>query len=74
MYLFKKYCSERTLPLIDDRRTVGNTSTGSTVSLSTIPDAFVERIEVISVGASALYGSDAVLGVVTIFTKRNFEN
>ncbi|MEP0354344.1 TonB-dependent receptor plug domain-containing protein [Paraglaciecola sp.] len=65
--------SERTLTLIDGRRTVGNTSTGSTVSLSTIPDAFVERIEVISGGASALYGSDAVTGVVNIITKRNFE-
>ena len=65
--------SERTLVLIDGRRSVGNTSTGSTVSLSTIPDAFIDRIEVISGGASALYGSDAVTGVVNIITKRSFE-
>ena len=65
--------SERTLTLIDGRRTVGNTSTGSTISLSTIPDAFVERVEVITGGASALYGSDAVTGVVNIILKEDFE-
>ena len=65
--------SQRTLTLIDGRRTVGNTSTGSTISLSTIPDAFVDRIEVITGGASALYGSDAVTGVVNIITKNQFE-
>ncbi len=65
--------SSRTLTLIDGRRTVGNTSTGSTISLDTIPDAFIERIEVITGGASAVYGSDAVTGVVNIITKDNFE-
>jgi len=65
--------SSRTLTLIDGRRTVGNTSTGSTISLDTIPDAFIERIEVITGGASAVYGSDAVTGVVNIITRDNFE-
>lgn len=65
--------SQRTLTLIDGRRTVGNTSTGSTISLSTIPDAFVERIEVITGGASALYGSDAVTGVVNVILRDDFE-
>ena len=65
--------STRTLTLIDGRRTVGNTSTGSTISLDTIPDAFVERIEVITGGASALYGSDAVTGVVNVIMRDNFE-
>jgi len=65
--------SSRTLILIDGRRTVGNTSTGSTISLDTIPDAFIERIEVITGGASAVYGSDAVSGVVNIIMKDDFE-
>lgn len=65
--------SSRTLTLIDGRRTVGNTSTGSTISLDTIPDAFVERIEVITGGTSAVYGSDAVTGVVNIITRDDFE-
>ena len=65
--------SSRTLTLIDGRRTVGNTSTGSTISLDTVPDAFIQRIEVITGGASAVYGSDAVSGVVNIITRDNFE-
>ena len=65
--------STRTLTLIDGRRTVGNTSTGSTVDYSTIPDGFVERVEVITGGASALYGSDAVTGVINIITRTDFE-
>ena len=65
--------SSRTLTLIDGRRTVGNTSTGSTISLDTIPDTFVERIEVITGGTTAVYGSDAVTGVVNIITRDDFE-
>ena len=65
--------SSRTLTLIDGRRTVGNTPTGSTVSFSTIPDSFVERVEVITGGASALYGSDAVTGVINVIMKDDFE-
>lgn len=62
----------RTLTLIDGRRTVTNSASGSVVSLSTIPDAFVERVEVITGGASAVYGSDAVSGVVNIITRENY--
>ncbi|MCG8441696.1 MAG: TonB-dependent receptor, partial [Caulobacterales bacterium] len=65
--------STRTLTLIDGRRTVGNTSTGSTISLSTIPDGFVERVEVITGGASALYGSDAVTGVVNVIMRDDLD-
>ena len=65
--------SSRTLTLIDGRRTVGNTSTGSTISLDTVPDAFIERIEVITGGTSAVYGSDAVTGVVNVITRDSFE-
>ena len=62
----------RTLTLIDGRRTVTNSATGSVVSLSTIPDAFVERVEVITGGASAVYGSDAVSGVVNVITRDDY--
>lgn len=45
---------------------------GTAVSLGSIPAAAVERIEVMSGGASAIYGSDAVAGVVNIITKSDF--
>src|SRR5205085_11806686 len=44
----------------------------SSVDLNSIPSAAVERIEVLKDGASAVYGSDAVAGVVNIITRRNF--
>lgn len=65
--------SERTLSLIDGRRTVGNSATGSTISFSTIPTAFIDRVEVITGGASALYGSDAVTGVINVIMRDDFE-
>src|SRR5690606_30128383 len=49
----------------------GAASTG--VSIGSIPTAAVERIEVLNGGASAIYGSDAVAGVVNIVTKQNWE-
>jgi len=48
-------------------------SKSSAVDLSTIPAAAVERIEVLSGGASAIYGSDAVSGVVNIITKTDID-
>jgi iron complex outermembrane recepter protein len=59
----------RTLVLIDGRRTVSNSGIGNRVSLSTIPSDFVDRIEIITGGASSIYGSDAVAGVVNIITE-----
>ncbi|MEN5116905.1 TonB-dependent receptor [Luteimonas sp. TWI662] len=47
-------------------------SSGTAVSLGSIPAAAIERIEVMSGGASAIYGSDAVAGVVNIITRENF--
>lgn len=64
---------DRTLVLIDGRRTVSNSSTDNVVSLDTIPLTFIERVEVITGGASAVYGSDAVTGVVNIITRNDFE-
>ncbi len=63
----------RTLVLIDGRRTVSNSANGNRVSLGTIPSSFVDRVEVITGGASAVYGSDAVAGVVNIITEKGKE-
>lgn len=62
----------RTLVLINGRRVPGGSSTSSSVDFNTIPTANVDRIEIITGGASAVYGSDAVAGVVNIITKKNF--
>ncbi|WP_448664028.1 TonB-dependent receptor domain-containing protein [Sphingomonas sp. CJ20] len=58
----------RTLTLIDGHRTVSNVGNSNAVSLSTIPTFLVDRIEVSTGGASAVYGSDAIAGVVNVIT------
>jgi outer membrane receptor protein involved in Fe transport len=65
--------TSRTLTLIDGRRVVSNSHTNSAVSLSTIPSGMVQRVEVITGGASAAYGSDAIAGVVNIITQQDKE-
>lgn len=65
--------SARTLVLIDGKRHVAGTPGESTVDLSTIPAALIERVEVITGGASAIYGSDAVSGVINVILKKNFD-
>jgi outer membrane receptor protein involved in Fe transport len=63
---------ERTLVLVDGRRY--NPATFSGLSdLATIPDLMLERVDVITGGASAIYGSDAVAGAVNFVLKRDFE-
>lgn len=64
--------ADRTLVLIDGRRLPKSPSTGSTQDLSTIPMAAVERVEILTDGASAVYGSDAIGGVVNIITRKDF--
>ncbi|WP_033074411.1 TonB-dependent receptor [Sphingopyxis sp. MWB1] len=64
--------SNRTLTLIDGRRTVSNVLTSNSVSLSSIPQLFVSRVEIITGGASAVYGADAVAGVVNIITRDGY--
>lgn len=68
--------SKRVLVLVDGMRWV-NESSASGVSgsadLNTIPLAIVERVEVLEDGASAIYGSDAIAGVVNIITRERFE-
>lgn len=63
----------RTLVLINGRRVVAGMPGESAVDLNTIPTDFVERIEMLTGGASSTYGSDAVAGVVNIILKRNFK-
>ncbi len=64
--------SNRTLVLIDGKRVTPTTS-GGTVDINGIPNALIENIEVLTGGASAVYGSDAVAGVVNFIMKRDFE-
>ncbi|MDQ1303411.1 MAG: iron complex outerrane recepter protein [Pseudomonadota bacterium] len=62
----------RTLVLVNDRRFIPSTQEG-TIDLNQIPTLLLDRTEVVTGGASAQYGSDAVAGVVNIFTKRKME-
>lgn len=61
--------SQYTLVLLNGRRVAPATS-GTTIDLNSIPLAAVERVEVLTDGASALYGSDAIAGVVNFILKR----
>jgi iron complex outermembrane receptor protein len=66
--------TNRVLVLVNGRRWVNglvSTSTSS-VDLNTIPTAIIERVEVLKDGASAIYGSDAIAGVVNIITRKNY--
>ncbi|QNR96464.1 TonB-dependent receptor [Stenotrophomonas sp. 169] len=63
--------SSRTLVLVNGRR--WTTGLDGSVDLNTIPVAMVERIDVLKDGASTIYGSDAIAGVVNIITKRDFD-
>ncbi len=65
--------ANRTLVLIDGRRVVAGVPGTSQVDLSMIPSPFIERVDVLTGGASAVYGSDAVAGVVNFIYKKNFE-
>lgn len=67
--------SERTLVLMNGRRVVNTIrdSTGLAVDLQAFPQVMIDRIEVLSDGASAIYGSDAVAGVVNVITRDDFE-
>ncbi|MGV8961651.1 MAG: TonB-dependent receptor [Stenotrophomonas sp.] len=63
--------ANRTLILVNGRR-LGITNDGLQ-DVSSIPTSMVERIEVLKDGASTLYGSDAIAGVVNIITRKNFD-
>ena len=65
--------ANRTLVLIDGWRHVSGVAGTQTVDVSTIPGALIERVEVLTGGASAVYGADAVTGVVNYVLKRDYE-
>ena len=65
--------TSRTLVLVNGRRFVSGIPGESAVDLNSIPTDFIERVELLTGGASAAYGSDAVAGVVNIITKREFQ-
>ena len=64
--------SVRNLVLIDGKRAVPSNSAGI-VDINTIPTSMIERVEVISGGASAVYGSDAVAGATNFILRKNFD-
>jgi outer membrane receptor protein involved in Fe transport len=64
--------SNRTLVLMDGKR-LPPFGTSGAVDINLIPAALIERVDIVTGGASAVYGSDAVSGVVNFITKKNFE-
>ncbi len=65
--------SARTLVLIDGRRFPKNPFSGTGQDINSIPMGAVERIEILSDGASAVYGSDAIGGVINIITRKDYD-
>ena len=64
--------ANRNLILLNGKRMAPANYSG-TVDLSTIPTALIERVDVITGGASAVYGSDAIAGAINVVMKNNFE-
>ncbi len=62
-----------TLIMLDGHRAVPQGTTGFAVDPSIIPTIGIERVEIVPDGSSAIYGSDAVAGVVNLILRRNFE-
>jgi len=62
----------RTLTLFDGQRVVSSSPIGGGVDLSTIPTSLVERVDIVTGGASAAWGSDAVAGVVNLIVNKRF--
>src|ERR1700722_10215391 len=62
-----------TLVLLDGQRMAPNAFNGNAVDLSGIPFSSIASVEVLREGASALYGSDAISGVINFITKKNYQ-
>lgn len=60
--------SESTLVLFNGRRIVNNPYKNKAVDLNTVPIALIDRVDVLSDGASSIYGSDAIAGVINFIT------
>ncbi|MCC7247054.1 MAG: TonB-dependent receptor [Lysobacter sp.] len=65
--------ADATLVLLNGRRVATHGLKGRSVDLNAIPFAAIERVEVLRDGASAIYGTDAIGGVINFITKRDFQ-
>jgi iron complex outermembrane recepter protein len=70
---FRQFDSDNVLLLINGRRISKNGINGSSYDLNSIPLAALERVDILKDGASAVYGADAVAGVINFITKSNFK-
>jgi outer membrane receptor protein involved in Fe transport len=64
---------DRTLVLVNGRRYVAGVAGSSAVDFNTVPTDLIDRVEVITGGASAIYGSDALAGVINVILKTDYE-
>jgi len=64
--------SGSTLVLINGRRTANYAFDGGTVDLNSIPLAAVDRVEILKDGASAIYGADAIAGVINFIMRKDY--
>ncbi len=62
--------TNRSLTLIDGKRRVSSSARASAVDIGTIPLGMIERVDIVTGGAAAVYGADAVTGAVNIITKK----
>ncbi|MDE2450570.1 MAG: TonB-dependent receptor [Gammaproteobacteria bacterium] len=65
--------TSRTLVLVNGRRQVSGSPLSAAVDLNTIPAELVERVDVVTGGTSAIYGADAIGGVINVVLKKHFE-
>jgi outer membrane receptor protein involved in Fe transport len=67
--------AQRTLVLLNGRRIapVGTRGAVGSADLNVLPDALIDHIEILKDGASSIYGSDAIAGVINIITKKNVD-
>jgi len=65
--------TDRTLVLVDGRRHVSGVPGSQAVDINTIPSDLVDRVDILTGGASAIYGADGVSGVVNFVLKKNFQ-
>lgn len=63
----------RNLVLLNGRRFVGGVAASNIVDFNMLPTELIERVDVITGGASAVYGSDALAGVINVVTRTDFE-
>jgi len=68
----RSFGAQRTLVLLDGQRVVASNTNG-TVNVDTLPQLLVQRVDVVTGGASAVYGSDAVSGVVNFILNKKFD-